>query len=105
FFIDPPTTLILPLSLHDALPISQRRLVGGHRRHARGDGQRLQGPRQPGLVLATLRAFPQVPLDRPPVLDAQIAPVVVRAVGRSRDRKSTRLNSSHGPISYAAFSF
>src|SRR6202022_4782722 len=67
FFNDTPPTEIYPLSLHDALPISQgfrgtladddagsHGIAGGHARH-------------------------------------------------DRDRKSTRLNSSHAHISYAVF--
>src|SRR2546422_8410430 len=104
FFNDTPTTEIYPLSLHDALPIS----VGAAGR---------AGARRVGAALL-------------PVVGARPAPVVagfgrggVRARARSRrarsalargagdgargggvrDRKSTRLNSSHGYISYAVF--
>src|SRR5476651_2755561 len=60
FFNDTATTEIYTLSLHDALPISDRwRRCGGHE------------PRAPAR--------------------------------RWRDRKSTRLNSSHANISYAVF--
>src|SRR5687768_18335256 len=62
FFNDTATTEIYTLSLHDALPIYQRR---------HGDGL---GP-GPGHLGPAAR----------------------------RDRKSTRLNSSHGYISYAVF--
>src|SRR3989337_3943569 len=61
FFNDTATTEIYTLSLHDALPISDR----GHGAD-RG---------RAGLCLG----------------------------GRHQDRKSTRLNSSHGSISYAVF--
>src|SRR5215216_7754380 len=67
FFNDTATTEIYTLSLHDALPISQRRC-------------RLR--RAPSLQLRRGRR-----LKRPSV----------------RDRKSTRLNSSHQIISYAVF--
>src|SRR2546429_3549853 len=68
FFNDTATTEIYTLSLHDALPISDRRCRGvaparGARVPDRG------GPVRGGVV----------------------------------DRKSTRLNSSHGYISYAVF--
>src|SRR2546422_9041312 len=79
FFNDTATTEIYTLSLHDALPIS----VGFE-------------PAQ------------EIRLDQA----AQGRVAVVRAVGQRlgergelacRDRKSTRLNSSHGYISYAVF--
>src|SRR2546429_7201269 len=89
FFNDTATTEIYTLSLHDALPISgggvsQRR--GHSRAHRAGS---LRGgparadcgasPRRQGHQLWNyLRTFPL-------------------------DRKSTRLNSSHGYISYAVF--
>src|SRR5690348_17418699 len=80
FFNDPPTTEIYTLSLHDALPISDRvdGVVGeiGRDLHE----QRLRAP---------LRA-----LGHERVED--------RTRGRG-DRKSTRLNSSHPSISYAVF--
>src|SRR2546429_5283499 len=65
FFNDTATTEIYTLSLHDALPISQRARAG---RAVRGDGAR-----------------------------------AVHHLRDDRDRKSTRLNSSHGYISYAVF--
>src|SRR2546426_3436537 len=78
FFNDTATTEIYTLSLHDALPIY---LHGGHRKHVR-------------------RA------DAGGVVDEQLlhAPEPRRR-GRAgnRDRKSTRLNSSHLVISYAVF--
>src|SRR6266581_5830886 len=61
FFNDTATTEIYTLSLHDALPISWRKLCG-------------------------LRGFPYNGRCCSP-----------------RDRKSTRLNSSHPSISYAVF--
>src|SRR2546422_5573797 len=84
FFNDTATTEIYTLSLHDALPISRGadpRRGGGHRdRHEAG---------------ALRQALRVVGLQR----------AVSLAVRRSRhgDRKSTRLNSSHGYISYAVF--
>src|SRR2546429_7595523 len=79
FFNDTATTEIYTLSLHDALPIS-----------------RMSGPRRDGLA-APSRHRPRTPPN----------PYSVRSrVHRRRctpDRKSTRLNSSHGYISYAVF--
>src|SRR3989475_8378806 len=85
FFNDTATTEIYTLSLHDALPISQ---VGPRRR------QRQVHPRgvaPPALLLV----HHESPFRR----DRDTA-VLERPV---RDRKSTRLNSSHSQISYAVF--
>src|SRR3712207_7756139 len=74
FFNDTATTEIYTLSLHDALPISPHdRRAGG-----RGDAQGL----------------PEAQAHRPGADEPQ---------GPQRDRKSTRLNSSHANISYAVF--
>src|SRR5436190_18075528 len=77
FYNEPATTEIYTLSLHDALPISVERRGRGDRRGPRPVlAQRLQGEcRDPGPESRRLR----------------------------RDRKSTRLNSSHTVISYAVF--
>src|SRR5207245_11243073 len=78
-FTNPPTSDIYTLSLHDALPISRQRRE--HQKHACGRGD----------SFAALEFQPNR-----------------EAVARERgdageDRKSTRLNSSHGSISYAVF--
>src|SRR2546429_3293081 len=73
FFNDTATTEIYTLSLHDALPISH-----GSRGDRKGVRLRNRGVRQ-----ETARE--------------------ARGDGRAQDRKSTRLNSSHGYISYAVF--
>src|SRR5438445_10795402 len=77
----PATTEIYPLSLHDALPI---------------------------YIASTVVAVEA--MDRPFVLllggrhkgepYTRLAPLLA---GKCRDRKSTRLNSSHANISYAVF--
>src|SRR2546429_4183683 len=81
FFNDTATTEIYTLSLHDALPIFR-----------------------PVLKMGTpLLKQVALPVTR---FDADLAALVtdmddtMRAL---RDRKSTRLNSSHGYISYAVF--
>src|SRR5438132_3753484 len=77
FFNDPPTTEIYTLSLHDALPISA----------ARSDADsdaRAGGERPDGRARSRRTRDPTRPAAR-------------------RDRKSTRLNSSHTVISYAVF--
>src|SRR3712207_9226888 len=91
FFNDTATTEIYTLSLHDALPISGHRLVPGRvrcpavggGRHPFGRGQRGARRRVDLLVVVQLDD-----LHRGEV---------------GRDRKSTRLNSSHANISYAVF--
>src|SRR2546426_11890678 len=78
FFNDTATTEIYTLSLHDALPIS----VGRRRARRRRDLDRRR-QRIGRKVVGHRRVFAQHALER--------------------DRKSTRLNSSHLVISYAVF--
>src|SRR2546429_5610985 len=73
FFNDTATTEIYTLSLHDALPISRE-----DPRRAAGSAEDHDG--------------------RHPARGRE-----GRDAARPRDRKSTRLNSSHGYISYAVF--
>src|SRR2546430_17188652 len=79
FFNDTATTEIYTLSLHDALPIFEHvhanKGTGGKSRIGRGDARH-----------GTWKAHLDV--------------IALRSV---RDRKSTRLNSSHSQISYAVF--
>src|SRR3712207_7339763 len=75
FFNDTATTEIYTLSLHDALPI------------CRGHADMLGGEREQRVLDAVVGQDHQRPLG------AQTL----------RDRKSTRLNSSHANISYAVF--
>src|SRR3712207_9505380 len=84
FFNDTATTEIYTLSLHDALPICLRprqrtEAPGLHRRGGRALGG---GPPPPGLRRRLRERIRR---------------------SRDRDRKSTRLNSSHANISYAVF--
>src|SRR5690606_41749574 len=84
------TTTLYTLSLHDALPISER----GPRGAAAGRGRR----RRPGDHGG--RGARAVGGGR----DGDARAAGLRHAGRdSRDRKSTRLNSSHVKISYAVF--
>src|SRR3712207_7539971 len=80
FFNDTATTEIYTLSLHDALPISRGRV--GWTAPLRHTATAAAGEARDGLRRAVLRA---------------------PARARRRDRKSTRLNSSHANISYAVF--
>src|SRR2546429_9848119 len=75
FFNDTATTEIYTLSLHDALPIFRHRVFG-------------------------VAAVDLVAREARPI--AQVLPSRA-AVAALADRKSTRLNSSHGYISYAVF--
>src|SRR2546421_7074802 len=74
FFNDTATTEIYTLSLHDALPISD---------------------------LRTMLAVP--PALRPPSGPDEVCTENSTVASIGRDRKSTRLNSSHDQISYAVF--
>src|SRR2546430_17682078 len=80
FFNDTATTEIYTLSLHDALPISQacKGVVPLERKALHGGAQLTQQFLESCLLTAQ-------PLET------------------LRDRKSTRLNSSHSQISYAVF--
>src|SRR5204862_7587343 len=87
-FNAPPSTQISPLSLHDALPISIN----------------LRWPAWLVLALIQLHA-----LSSSPTFSLSSAIILARLAdskkqfGPVRDRKSTRLNSSHVEISYAVF--
>src|SRR2546429_6740768 len=79
FLNDPAPTEIYPLSLHDALPISHRAAK------SRPDPFGLRG-------------------SLPPLAAGSRSSCFGRAKEEAEeDRKSTRLNSSHGYISYAVF--
>src|SRR3712207_8679855 len=77
FFNDTATTEIYTLSLHDALPISRKSLLG----------------------------IPLFGTDEhgPPRHHGRLRRAHDRRDRHARDRKSTRLNSSHANISYADF--
>src|SRR5258708_35212630 len=83
FFNDTATTEIYTLSLHDALPISRTML---------GSKRRMKTPNQQNIV-----RYDFLTLTQSRILNHHIRG------SRARDRKSTRLNSSHQIISYAVF--
>src|SRR2546422_1042545 len=94
FFNDTATTEIYTLSLHDALPIS----TGG------------LGPMPPAETPEANSSAGVVPTPRPStawrVVAVEPLPGMclrVKFIDGTSDRKSTRLNSSHGYISYAVF--
>src|SRR5438034_6399610 len=85
---------IYTLSLHDALPICDR-LVEEHVLSRRGRGER-------GFAVNPVRRGVDDGLDGAVVQNRLVRSCRATAVLR-RDRKSTRLNSSHTVISYAVF--
>src|SRR5690606_41593932 len=97
-FTDPPSTEIYTLSLHDALPISYL-VLRLNRDSATGglsDAMRAElreAAQQNRQEFAQQRAESR---DFQSGLDRQVSEL-------RRDRKSTRLNSSHVKISYAVF--
>src|SRR3712207_7636419 len=86
FFNDTATSEIYTLALHDALPISLAEDTG--------DALGRQEPQRRGDIEAAIAG------GRAKHLGAEREE---RAFRFLRDRKSTRLNSSHANISYAAF--
>src|SRR2546430_8372536 len=92
FFNDTATTEIYTLSLHDALPISEHEpRADADVPHAAGirleDGRDRRRHTGRSPARAGLRPHPRAEHPR----------------RDRRDRKSTRLNSSHSQISYAVF--
>src|SRR3712207_8240190 len=87
FFNDTATTEIYTLSLHDALPIfeAQSSVLEPRGEH-------------PDIVDLRLCAILEAPRHAHLELPRQVGVLAV-----ARDRKSTRLNSSHANISYAVF--
>src|SRR3712207_7251822 len=92
FFNDTATTDIYTLSLHDALPISGFRYDGKI-------GRLLGEPTATRVFHETMQVAP-VGDGTAWVVDRVHHRIVQLHV---RDRKSTRLNSSHANISYAVF--
>src|SRR5947209_18502512 len=76
FFNDTPTTEIYTLSLHDALPISGTD-------YTPAAGTLTFAPGEVSKLISV--------------------PITDNAIDNQKDRKSTRLNSSHANISYAVF--
>src|SRR5207249_11584863 len=100
FATDPQPPDASPLSLHDALPISAASGLGP--REGRTPPPRDRAPR---AWPPTRSSPPSAPIPRQigqeprPPRPAPRTP----SARRCRDRKSTRLNSSHVSISYAVF--
>src|SRR3712207_7543050 len=112
FFNDTATTEIYTLSLHDALPISQCAYCPTQNHvdeYGMRDGKVLDS-QQPYLnrdyrfyanVLFDGTTFREKPMNLHYTIDAKGKEVAED--GLTKDRKSTRLNSSHANISYAVF--
>src|SRR3712207_6910269 len=103
FFNDTATTEIYTLSLHDALPISSN--IGG-------TATLIGDP--PNIIIAgaTGLSFNDFIVNLAPVVLFTFAVVIPGLylvyrrrlqIDDAKDRKSTRLNSSHANISYAVF--
>src|SRR5206468_12724264 len=90
----PPPPPTPPLSLHDALPIYARRPradAPSARRNAHDSSRAIASGRPPSRAIAPSGRH------RPTARGASLV------TWMTRDRKSTRLNSSHDQISYAVF--
>src|SRR5205814_9894088 len=101
---EPPPPAIYTLSLHDALPICRFETEACR---VRKDGSRFWASVVITPVLSSsgeLRGFAQVVRDLTERREAEEERVrLAQAQEAIRDRKSTRLNSSHLGISYAVF--
>src|SRR2546429_4378671 len=102
FFNDTAPTEIYTLSLHDALPISSTitRIIDVFPAH-----QQPQIRAQLSMVLEGVLCQALLPRadgrGRVMIMEILVPTPAIRNL--IRDRKSTRLNSSHGYISYAVF--
>src|SRR3712207_8190565 len=95
FFVnDPATTEIYTLSLHDALPIYRPPRMSPSPPAPRPPA----APAPPNRSPRSKGCPPPPPPGNPPGKPPGRPPAP-----NSRDRKSTRLNSSHANISYAVF--
>src|SRR5207249_10536756 len=98
----PPSPELYPLSLHDALPISEK--VEYSRDH-KVSAARTSDPFD--KMLSGMIGLPNGAHTKPAVVQAidfygNATSYMIQTV-RTEDRKSTRLNSSHVSISYAVF--
>src|SRR3712207_8891862 len=93
FFNDPATTEIYTLSLHDTLPIFDPS-VRDSKELSRDDIEVIYSLLRPSPVYAVFDNAETYSAYEPDGIETFYPPI---------DRKSTRLNSSHANISYAAF--
>src|SRR5207253_9209500 len=93
------------LSLHDALPIWAARLLPQLQRGVLaslvGSFEQAREPDDGALVHAGHHLAARILHRDLECIQLAVAPGVARGGGDARDRKSTRLNSSHVAISYA----
>src|SRR5205085_11293818 len=93
------------LSLHDALPICRRLSLRAHRATPGSPASRERTRRPSAAVSPWTDARTATWLMRCQVRRT-VASILIDSPGRTargKDRKSTRLNSSHSQISYAVF--
>src|SRR2546430_13106491 len=102
FLNDPPPPETYPLSLPAALPIGEPAAQAATHGGRYGKEQRPPRPEgRAGRSTGDGRSAPR-PGDAGPG-GGRSGELGQRPAGRERDRKSTRLNSSHSQISYAVF--
>src|SRR2546429_3085181 len=94
FFNDTATTEIYTLSLHDALPICAGKCVGAVQKCSIRNQHVNVGPTNGKRRIRSIFEI-RVCYNHPVHMHTRIS--------KMEDRKSTRLNSSHGYISYAVF--
>src|SRR5207245_9053264 len=97
-----PTTLF-PLSLHDALPISTLSIRNIGFKHQRVLVPADQTTVQVSLEQDVFNLEAVVVTGQATGVEQRNLANAVTVVNADQDRKSTRLNSSHGSISYAVF--
>src|SRR5439155_24881720 len=97
FFNSTANTEIYTLSLHDALPILQRRDQRLEFAQTLADRRRPAHAERPGHRRSDRHRPPGHPFAR------RESSLLAGTKRRPQDRKSTRLNSSHVAISYAVF--
>src|SRR5690606_42092301 len=89
------TEIHYPPSLHDALPIRRR-----HPRLSRPQSRHRKGVEEESAFSAQPVINPDTPRTETGLM--KLDPVTLEILGR-KDRKSTRLNSSHVKTTYAVF--
>src|SRR3712207_8544623 len=95
FFNDTATTEIYTLSLHDALPILALSSCNDYLDTLPDDRAEVNTYKKASLLL--VKAYPDISPDFLMEISSD------NVTDNGRDRKSTRLNSSHANISYAVF--